>query len=93
MTGVRIVGEVTGRVVRERARRAGGRPALTAEGSESVQRRGAQSGGRGKSDRPVDHRGHGDSDWAHGYGWLNDVLDLAMVIRGLGTPVFLLGHS
>ena len=41
----------------------------------------------------VDHRGHGDSDWADGYGWLNDLLDLAMVIRDLGTPVFLLGHS
>jgi pimeloyl-ACP methyl ester carboxylesterase len=41
----------------------------------------------------VDQRGHGDSDWAGSYGWLNDLLDLAIVIRELGTPVFLLGHS
>ena len=41
----------------------------------------------------LDQRGHGDSDWAGSYSWLNDLLDLAAVIRDLGTPVFLLGHS
>ncbi len=41
----------------------------------------------------IDQRGHGDSDWADAYGWMNDVLDLVEVVRDVGTPVFLLGHS
>jgi pimeloyl-ACP methyl ester carboxylesterase len=41
----------------------------------------------------IDARGHGDSGWADAYAWFADVADLANVIRSLGKPVHLLGHS
>lgn len=46
--------------------------------------------------RPVawDHRGHGDSAFAHYYGWDADARDGCAVIRSLGAgPVAILGHS
>jgi len=41
----------------------------------------------------VDARGHGDSGWADAYLWGCDVLDLANVLRSLGRPAHLIGHS
>jgi pimeloyl-ACP methyl ester carboxylesterase len=41
----------------------------------------------------VDARGHGDSQWAPAYTWVTDVHDLVTVLRSLGRPVCLLGHS
>ncbi|HEX7407479.1 MAG TPA: alpha/beta hydrolase [Candidatus Binatia bacterium] len=41
----------------------------------------------------IDARGHGDSDWANGYTWAADIADLLMVLRSLGRPVHLVGHS
>lgn len=41
----------------------------------------------------IDARGHGDSDWADAYGWLVDLADIASVLRDLGRPAHLLGHS
>jgi pimeloyl-ACP methyl ester carboxylesterase len=41
----------------------------------------------------VDARGHGGSDWSDSYLWPNDVLDITRVIRDLGRPVHLVGHS
>jgi pimeloyl-ACP methyl ester carboxylesterase len=41
----------------------------------------------------IDARGHGDSAWADAYGWLVDLADIANVIRGLGRPAHVLGHS
>jgi pimeloyl-ACP methyl ester carboxylesterase len=41
----------------------------------------------------LDARGHGDSAWAAAYSWLTDVLDIVAVLRALGRPVHLVGHS
>ncbi|MBI3786035.1 MAG: alpha/beta hydrolase [Deltaproteobacteria bacterium] len=41
----------------------------------------------------VDARGHGESEWAAHYGWFSDVLDIVNVLRGIGKPVYLIGHS
>jgi pimeloyl-ACP methyl ester carboxylesterase len=41
----------------------------------------------------VDARGHGDSGWADAYTWLTDLADLANVLRDLGRPAHLVGHS
>jgi pimeloyl-ACP methyl ester carboxylesterase len=41
----------------------------------------------------LDSRGHGDSDWPDAYTWLADVLDVVNVLRGLGRPAHLVGHS
>jgi len=41
----------------------------------------------------LDARGHGESGRADAYVWLTDVLDVVHVLRSLGRPVHLLGHS
>ena len=41
----------------------------------------------------VDARGHGDSDWCDSYTWGMDVLDLVNVLRWIGRPAHLVGHS
>jgi pimeloyl-ACP methyl ester carboxylesterase len=41
----------------------------------------------------VDARGHGDSDWADAYSWPTDLLDLVNVLRWIGRPAHLVGHS
>jgi pimeloyl-ACP methyl ester carboxylesterase len=41
----------------------------------------------------VDARGHGDSAWADAYVWGCDVLDVANLLRSLGRPAQLVGHS
>ena len=41
----------------------------------------------------LDSRGHGDSDWADDYTWHADVLDVVNVLRDLGRPAHLVGHS
>jgi pimeloyl-ACP methyl ester carboxylesterase len=41
----------------------------------------------------LDSRGHGDSDWPDAYTWLTDVLDVVNVLRDLGRPAHLVGHS
>ncbi|MBI4518710.1 MAG: alpha/beta hydrolase [Deltaproteobacteria bacterium] len=41
----------------------------------------------------IDARGHGDSSWADAYTWPNDILDIVNVLRSLGRPAHLLGHS
>jgi pimeloyl-ACP methyl ester carboxylesterase len=41
----------------------------------------------------MDARGHGESGWADGYTWLADVLDVVGVLRALGRPAHLVGHS
>jgi len=41
----------------------------------------------------LDARGHGDSDWAHAYTWLADLGDIVAVLRSLGRPAQLVGHS
>lgn len=41
----------------------------------------------------LDARGHGDSGWAESYVWDADVADIVNVLRSLGRPGFLLGHS
>jgi pimeloyl-ACP methyl ester carboxylesterase len=41
----------------------------------------------------IDARGHGDSEWADAYPWLLDVVDVVNVLRALGRPAHLVGHS
>jgi pimeloyl-ACP methyl ester carboxylesterase len=41
----------------------------------------------------LDARGHGDSGWADSYLWPMDVLDIVNVLRDLGRPAHVLGHS
>ncbi len=41
----------------------------------------------------LDARGHGDSSWAHAYTWVADLHDIITVLRSLGRPAYLLGHS
>lgn len=41
----------------------------------------------------LDARGHGDSDWADTYMWPLDVMDIARVLRFIGRPAHLIGHS
>ena len=41
----------------------------------------------------VDARGHGDSDWADAYSWPCDVVDIVTVLRWIGRPTHLVGHS
>jgi len=41
----------------------------------------------------IDARGHGDSAWAGGYSWLVDVGDVINVLRWVGRPSHLVGHS
>lgn len=41
----------------------------------------------------LDARGHGDSSWADAYSWSGDVADLVNVLRWLGRPAHLVGHS
>jgi pimeloyl-ACP methyl ester carboxylesterase len=38
-------------------------------------------------------RGHGDSDWDDCYAWPNDVGDAVELLRSLGRPAHLVGHS
>lgn len=38
-------------------------------------------------------RGHGDSDWVDFYAWPNDVADVVALLRSLGRPAHLVGHS
>jgi pimeloyl-ACP methyl ester carboxylesterase len=38
-------------------------------------------------------RGHGDSDWDDFYAWPNDVSDAVNLLRSLGRPAHLVGHS
>ena len=38
-------------------------------------------------------RGHGDSEWDDCYVWPNDVADAVALMRSLGRPVHLVGHS
>jgi pimeloyl-ACP methyl ester carboxylesterase len=38
-------------------------------------------------------RGHGDSEWVHFYDWPNDVADVVNLLRSLGRPAHLVGHS
>jgi pimeloyl-ACP methyl ester carboxylesterase len=40
-----------------------------------------------------DARGHGRSEWPDGYAWLTDVIDAALVLRDLGRPAHVVGHS
>lgn len=41
----------------------------------------------------IDARGHGDSDWAHGYLWWGWVGDVVRFIESLGREVAVVGHS
>lgn len=41
----------------------------------------------------MDARGHGDSDWAGAYSWTTWVTDIVHVLRDLGRPALLVGHS
>lgn len=41
----------------------------------------------------LDARGHGDSEWAGNYTWFQDVWDVVELLRQVGRPVFLIGHS
>jgi pimeloyl-ACP methyl ester carboxylesterase len=41
----------------------------------------------------LDARGHGDSEWCDAYPWSCDVLDVVNVLRSLGRPAHLVGHS
>lgn len=41
----------------------------------------------------IDARGHGDSDWADAYTWPLDIVDIVNVLRWIGRPSFLVGHS
>src|SRR5262245_48732406 len=41
----------------------------------------------------LDARGHGDSGWADVYSWFTDVIDVVNVLRALGRPAHLVGHS
>ena len=41
----------------------------------------------------VDARGHGDSGWCDSYTWELDVFDVVNVMRSLGEPAHLVGHS
>jgi pimeloyl-ACP methyl ester carboxylesterase len=38
-------------------------------------------------------RGHGDSEWVDSYAWGNDVADAVALLRSLGRPAHLVGHS
>jgi pimeloyl-ACP methyl ester carboxylesterase len=38
-------------------------------------------------------RGHGDSEWVDSYAWQNDVADAVNLLRSLGRPANLVGHS
>ena len=40
-----------------------------------------------------DARGHGESDWPDTYSWQTDVLDAIHVLRDLGRPAHVVGHS
>jgi pimeloyl-ACP methyl ester carboxylesterase len=41
----------------------------------------------------LDARGHGDSDWCDAYPWYVDVLDVVNVLRAIGRPAHVVGHS
>jgi pimeloyl-ACP methyl ester carboxylesterase len=41
----------------------------------------------------IDARGHGESQWADGYSWPCDIADIVRVVRSLGRPAHLVGHS
>jgi pimeloyl-ACP methyl ester carboxylesterase len=41
----------------------------------------------------LDARGHGDSGWADAYSWVTDLADIGSVLRALGRPAHLVGHS
>jgi len=41
----------------------------------------------------IDSRGHGESEWADTYLWPQDVADVVRVMRDIGRPVHLVGHS
>jgi pimeloyl-ACP methyl ester carboxylesterase len=41
----------------------------------------------------IDARGHGDSGWVDAYTWGTDVADVVNVLRSLGRPAHLVGHS
>jgi pimeloyl-ACP methyl ester carboxylesterase len=41
----------------------------------------------------IDARGHGDSSWVDTYRYWDDVTDICEVLRSLGPPCLLVGHS
>lgn len=41
----------------------------------------------------LDARGHGESDWAGAYAWSAHIHDAVAVLRSLGSPAHLVGHS
>ena len=41
----------------------------------------------------VEARGHGDSEWCDSYTWEMDVFDIINVLRSVGRPAHLVGHS
>jgi pimeloyl-ACP methyl ester carboxylesterase len=41
----------------------------------------------------IDARGHGDSDWCDAYIWPMDIIDIINVLRAIGRPAHLVGHS
>jgi pimeloyl-ACP methyl ester carboxylesterase len=41
----------------------------------------------------LDARGHGDSGWVDSYIWPMDVLDIVNLLREIGRPAHLVGHS
>ncbi len=41
----------------------------------------------------IDARGHGDSEWADAYIWALEVQDVVNVLRWIGQPCHLVGHS
>jgi pimeloyl-ACP methyl ester carboxylesterase len=41
----------------------------------------------------LDARGHGDSEWGDAYAWASDIEDVVAVLRWLGRPAHLVGHS
>ena len=41
----------------------------------------------------LDARGHGESDWVDTYVWPLDVFDIISVLREIGRPTHLVGHS
>ena len=41
----------------------------------------------------IDARGHGDSEWPDEYSWPTDILDVIHVLRDVGKPAHVIGHS
>jgi pimeloyl-ACP methyl ester carboxylesterase len=41
----------------------------------------------------LDARGHGDSERAAHYSWMADIIDIMNILRWIGRPLYLVGHS